>query len=463
MAEPRMLGDRYEIEEKLGRGGMATVYRGRDRVLGRPVAVKVLAQKYADDEKFVTRFRREAQASARLNHENIVSVFDTGDTDGQHYIVMELVEGETLADLLKREGKLSPERAARIASLVARALHAAHGEGIVHRDVKPGNVMLTPAGEVKVMDFGIARAATDETLTQTGMVLGTASYLSPEQSRGDSVDHRSDLYALGCVIYEMLTGEPPFTGGSPLSVAYKHVNDAPQPVSQVNPSVPPGLEAVVMRALEKDPDARFPSADSMRQAMTDAVAEKTTEPLGGDTAVLPTPTEPLPRAPAGVDRRAWILVGLLAAVLVAATIVALALTGDEGRRPEGQTSPTEQPPPPEPPPAVAPSVEGELLELQEGVNVAVQAGLVSSEAGSKIVEEAGKAVEEYFKGKFPDAMKHLGEAEATVYAEGAVASEDQAASLVAAIGELRAAMQANPFPVPIEETPPPEGDGDGDD
>lgn len=461
MAKKRMLGDRYEIEEKLGHGGMATVYRGRDRVLGRPVAVKMLAQRYAGDEKFVTRFRREAQASARLNHENIVSVFDTGDTDGQHYIVMELVEGETLADLLKREGQLSPELAARIAGRVARALHAAHGEGIVHRDVKPGNVMLTPAGEVKVMDFGIARAATDETLTQTGMVLGTASYLSPEQSRGDPVDHRSDVYALGCVIYEMLTGQPPFTGGSPLSVAYKHVNDAPEPVSRVNPSVPPDLEAAVMRALEKDPDARFPSADSMRQAVTGAVAEKTTEPLGGDTAVLPTPTEPV--APERVDRRAWILVAVVAAVLIAATIAALALTGDggRGRQQEGEPPPTEQPSPAEPQ-----SVDGALIALQEEVEVATGAGLLLGDVGVKVVEEAGKATEEYYKGKFEDALKHLGEAEAAVYAglaEGEVLSEDQAASLVAAIGELRTAMQVDPFIVPTETTPPPvEGDGDDD-
>jgi hypothetical protein len=325
--------------------------------------------------------------------------------------------------------------------------------------------MLTPTGEVKVMDFGIARAATDETLTQTGMVLGTASYLSPEQSRGDSVDHRSDVYALGCVTYEMLAGEPPFTGGSPLSVAYKHVNDPPEPLSHVNPSVPQDLEAVVMRALEKDPDARFPSADSMRQAVTGAVAEKTTEPLGGDTAVLPTPTEPL--AAERVDRRAWILVAVIAAVLIAATIVALALTGDGGRRQrEGEPPPTEPPATEQPQPAEPLSVDGALQALQGQVQEGVDTETVTYETGVAIFEEAAKAVDEYSKGKLDKGLEHLAKAEAAIHfgvAGGQVASQDVANSLLEGVGQIRTAMQATPFPVPTETTPPPEGDGDDDD
>ncbi len=214
MATPRVIADRYEIAGPLGRGGMAEVYEARDRVLDRSVAVKVLAERYSHDDRFVTRFRREAQSAARLNHRNIVSVYDTGSANGTPYIVMEKVDGPTLADIIRAEGALAPERAAEIGAAVAEALEAAHREGLVHRDVKPGNIMVTRGGEVKVMDFGIARAAADDTLTQTGTVLGTASYLSPEQASGATVDARSDVYSLGCVLYEMLTGRPPFASDS---------------------------------------------------------------------------------------------------------------------------------------------------------------------------------------------------------------------------------------------------------
>ncbi|HEX9891878.1 MAG TPA: Stk1 family PASTA domain-containing Ser/Thr kinase [Actinomycetota bacterium] len=261
----RVLAGRYQIEGAVGEGGMAKVFRGTDTVLGRTVAVKVLAPQFARDGQFVERFRREAQASAGLNHPNIVSVFDTGSENGIHYIVMEFLEGRTLKQVIAEEGRLHPDRASEIAEGVAKALGAAHAQGLVHRDVKPGNIMLTPQGEVKVMDFGIARVTTGEALTQTATVLGTASYFSPEQAKGEAVDARSDIYAVGCVLYEMLTGRPPFSGDSAVGVAYKHVReDAPLP-SSLNPDVSRTMDAVIMKALSKNPANRYQSASDMAQ------------------------------------------------------------------------------------------------------------------------------------------------------------------------------------------------------
>jgi beta-lactam-binding protein with PASTA domain/predicted Ser/Thr protein kinase len=260
----RVLNGRYEIAELLGQGGMARVFGGTDSVLGRSVAVKVLSPQYAQDDQFVARFRREAQAAAGLNHPNIVSVYDTGSQGDVHYIVMEYVEGRTLRDVIRQEGPILPERVAEIGQAVARALASAHQAGLVHRDIKPGNIMLTPDGEVKVMDFGIARTSTGDTLTQTAAVLGTASYLSPEQAQGEPVDARSDIYSLGCVLYEMLTGRPPFTGDSPVAIAYKHVREDPVPPSRTNPDVPDPMEAVVMKAMAKNPENRYQTADELR-------------------------------------------------------------------------------------------------------------------------------------------------------------------------------------------------------
>ncbi len=235
----RSLGGRYEVGEVIGRGGMAEVHRGRDVRLGRPVAVKVLRSDLARDPGFQSRFRREAQSAASLNHPNIVAVYDTGedrfDDDptgpSQPYIVMELVEGETLRDIVKSGRRVMPRRVAEIGEGILTALDYSHRHGIIHRDIKPGNVMLTPTGQVKVMDFGIARAVADSaaTMTQTSSVLGTAQYLSPEQARGEKVDTRSDLYSTGCLLYELLVGQPPFTGDSPVAVAYQHVQENPAP------------------------------------------------------------------------------------------------------------------------------------------------------------------------------------------------------------------------------------------
>jgi beta-lactam-binding protein with PASTA domain/tRNA A-37 threonylcarbamoyl transferase component Bud32 len=271
MTQPRLLGGRYELDGIVGRGGMAEVYRARDIRLDRIVAVKTLREDLARDQTFQARFRREAQSAASLNHPSIVAVYDTGEdnTGGTHvpYIVMEYVDGRTLRELLREDRRLLPERALEITDGVLRALDYSHRNGIVHRDIKPGNVMLTRDGKVKVMDFGIARAVSDAqaTMTQTAQVIGTAQYLSPEQARGERVDARSDLYSTGCLLYELLTGRPPFLGDSPVAIAYQHVRENPIPPSRVDPEVPQWADAIVLRAMAKDPRDRYQSAAEMRQ------------------------------------------------------------------------------------------------------------------------------------------------------------------------------------------------------
>jgi beta-lactam-binding protein with PASTA domain/tRNA A-37 threonylcarbamoyl transferase component Bud32 len=283
MTTPSVLGERYEIGGVLGRGGMAEVHRGRDLRLGREVAVKVLRQDLARDPSSQVRFRREAQAAASLNHPAIVAVYDTGEdrtsAGATPYIVMEYVEGETLRDVLRREGRLSPERAMSLTADICAALDFSHRNGIVHRDVKPGNVMITPQGTVKVMDFGIARAVSDSaaTMTSTAAVIGTAQYLSPEQARGEGVDARSDVYSAGCLLYELVTGTPPFTGDSPVAVAYQHVREDPRTPSSINPEIPPELDAILLKAMSKNPANRYQSAAEMRADLLRAVAGQRVE------------------------------------------------------------------------------------------------------------------------------------------------------------------------------------------
>jgi eukaryotic-like serine/threonine-protein kinase len=268
-----LIGGRYQLGELLGRGGMAEVRKGTDTRLGRTVAIKRLRTDLASDLTFQARFRREAQSAASLNHPAIVAVYDTGEvpaTDGsnvaQPYIVMEFVAGRTLRDILREGRKILPERALEIASGVLSALDYSHRAGIIHRDIKPGNVMLTPSGDVKVMDFGIARAISDasSTMTQTAAVVGTAQYLSPEQARGEPVDSRSDVYSAGCLVYELLTGRPPFIGDSPVAVAYQHVREPAAPPSDHDTDLPPEVDAIVMKSLAKRVEDRYQSAAAMR-------------------------------------------------------------------------------------------------------------------------------------------------------------------------------------------------------
>jgi serine/threonine-protein kinase len=273
MSAPRLLSNRYELGDTLGYGGMSEVHHGTDVRLGREVAVKILRADLARDPQFQERFRREAQNAAALNHPAIVAVYDTGETQTEYgplpYIVMEYVSGRTLRDIVKTEGPMSQKRAMEVMADVCAALDFSHRHGIVHRDVKPANVMITNHGAVKVMDFGIARAMHDgqAAMTQTAAVIGTAQYLSPEQARGEGVDARSDVYAAGCVLYELITGEPPFTGDSPVAVAYQHVREDPKAPSTVNPAVSGELDAIVLKALAKGPANRYQSAAEMRSDM----------------------------------------------------------------------------------------------------------------------------------------------------------------------------------------------------
>jgi eukaryotic-like serine/threonine-protein kinase len=278
-AQARLLGGRYQVGELLGYGGMAEVHRGRDLRLGRDVAIKMLRTDLARDATFQMRFRREAQNAASLNHPAIVAVYDTGEETAPTgetlpFIVMEFVNGRTLKEVLTAEGRLQPRRAMEITADMNAALEFSHRHGIIHRDIKPGNVMLTLTGQVKVMDFGIARALASgaTTMTQTSAVIGTAQYLSPEQARGEAVDARSDVYAAGCVLFELVCGHPPFVGDSPVSVAYQHVREAPPTPSDINPDVTPPLDAIVLKALSKNPLNRYQSAGEMRADLLRAVA-----------------------------------------------------------------------------------------------------------------------------------------------------------------------------------------------
>ncbi len=279
---PKVLGGRYEVRELIGRGGMAEVYIGYDSRLSRTVAIKVLRSDLARDPMFQTRFRREAQSAAALNHPAIVSVYDTGEDDvttpsGNRahvpYIVMEYVEGHTVRSLLTDGTAVPIDEATEIVIGVLSALAYSHREGIVHRDIKPGNVMLTPTGQVKVMDFGIARAMADSaaTMTQTHAVVGTAQYLSPEQARGEVVDARSDIYSTGCLLYELLTGQPPFSGDSAVAVAYQHVREVPKAPSEVASDIPEALDRIVLKALAKDREERYPDAAAMRADLETAM------------------------------------------------------------------------------------------------------------------------------------------------------------------------------------------------
>lgn len=312
---PRVLAGRYEVGELIGRGGMAEVHIGYDSRLSRTVAIKLLRGDLAEDPTFHARFRREAQSAAALNHPAIVAVYDTGEeavTDAQGkqtalpFIVMEYVEGHTVRELLKEGAAVPIDEAVEIVVGVLGALEYAHNEGIVHRDIKPGNVMLTPTGQVKVMDFGIARAMSDQqaTMTQTNSVVGTAQYLSPEQARGEVVDHRSDLYSTGCLLFELLTGRPPFSGDSPVSIAYQHVRELPPVPSTIASDIPDVLDRVVLKSLAKERDERYADANQMRSdllavlhgAAVSAPPRTTWLPGGATAATAPITATPATRS-----------------------------------------------------------------------------------------------------------------------------------------------------------------------
>ena len=330
----RVLAGRYALGGLLGSGGMGQVYRARDRVLERTVAIKVLSAAATQDLELVARFGREARAAAALNHPNIVTVFDSGADGDLHYLVMEYVEGQSLAGLLRQEGELEPRRAADVGRQVCQALVAAHAAGLVHRDITPGNVLVDQAGLVKVADFGIAKLAAVTTMTGDGMLLGTAAYLSPEQAQGRPVDGRSDLYALGCVLYALVTGAPPFAGDSPVAVAARHLTEQPVPPKERNPRVG-ALEAVLLTALAKDPADRYQTAAAMAQDLGRIITDPGpgTGPLAGAGGVAPTDRLPssipagtatVPMASTALRRRGWVRWALAGALgMVALVAVAM--------------------------------------------------------------------------------------------------------------------------------------------
>lgn len=288
----KIMGNRYELLKQLGGGGMAIVYMGRDTLLNRLVTVKMLRPEFTSDEDFVKRFRREAQAVASLSHPNIVSIYDVGLEENVYYLVMEYVEGDNLKNLIREQGVVPVDRAVEIARQVSEALQHAHENNIVHRDIKPQNILITKGGRAKLTDFGIAREATTATLTQTDTIVGSVHYLSPEQARGDTADARSDLYSLGIVLYEMVTGVLPFRGETPIGVALKHIQESPAQPSSLNPSVSPGLERIIIRAMAKNPADRYQSAVDMAAELDRLSGAVVVNPKQEDdefaTRVIPT-------------------------------------------------------------------------------------------------------------------------------------------------------------------------------
>ncbi len=324
--EELVFGRRYRVTEKIGSGGMAEVYQAVDDVLGRTVAVKVLHPRYASDPNFVARFRQEAQAAANLSHPTIVNIYDWGRDDETYFIVMEFVRGTDLKKLIEQRGAIDPMKAAEYASQVCAALGVAHGYDIIHRDIKPHNIVLTPDGAIKVMDFGIARAG-NSTMTQTGSVLGTAHYVSPEQAQGRTLGPPSDLYSLGVTLYEMVTGRVPFDADTPVAVALKQVNEEPVPPRQINPAIPEPLERVIMRALQKDPALRYASAEEMRADLRRVISGgAVAAPVAAVPAAAADATSVMPAVggagtprvrPVPERRRIWPwVVGVIAALLV---------------------------------------------------------------------------------------------------------------------------------------------------
>lgn len=423
----RVLAGRYALGAMLGSGGMGQVYRARDRVLERTVAVKVLSPVATDDRELVARFGREARAAAALHHANIVTVFDSGADGDLEYLVMEYVEGQSLAELLRREGVLEPGRVVEVGRQVCQALAAAHATGLVHRDITPGNVLVDPAGLVKVTDFGIAKLAAATTMTGDGMLLGTAAYLSPEQAQGRPVDGRSDLYGLGCVLYALVTGAPPFAGDSPVAVATRHLTEQPVPPSDRNPRVGAGLEAVVLTALAKDPADRYQSAAAMAQDLDRVIAGAgaDTVALGGARGGPPTDRLPssipagaatVPMASAALRRPGWVPWALVAAVGIVA-LVAVALWprgGDPPAAPQPTRPTVSTAAPPSTPARTSPPIQpqGELpaalANLAQVITIGQQQGSVDNSA-QDLLKQAEEVLRAAQKGKDEEVDKKLQE------------------------------------------------------
>jgi serine/threonine protein kinase len=460
--EGHVLGGRYEAVKPVGAGGMARVYKGTDRVLDRTIAIKVLAAPFDADPGFVERLRREARSAAGLSHPNVVAVFDSGSDGGIHYIVMEWIEGESVAELIRREGPLESARASVIAEGVCEALAAAHDMGVVHRDVKPANVMVGRDGQVKVLDFGIAKALTAETLTRTGTTLGTAAYISPEQARGVPGDGRSDLYSLGCTLYEMLTGRPPFVGDTPVVVASRRLTEEPERPSNVRPGVSAGLDAVVMKALAKDLSVRYQDgramAEDLRRAArglplvlgpsgdegtgTIELAEETTEVLPEDrTPPLPVAAPvPASRRDGPSPRRSAIVAGLLfGGLAVLGLILFLALNRGGSPPPKGEpTSPAVSSPP---------NVAQALANLTEVVTAGEQAGQVDPGGGDDILHRAQDIVRKAQAGHLDDALHKLSELQMKVnqlVQMGKITSASRAAAIRNAVQALGQAVRRSP-------------------
>jgi eukaryotic-like serine/threonine-protein kinase len=422
----RVLGGRYALGALLGAGGMGQVYRARDRVLERTVAVKVLSAAATQDRELVARFGREARAAAALHHPNIVAVFDSGADGDLQYLVMEYVDGQSLAGLLRQEGVLDPGRAAEVGRQVCQALAAAHAAGLVHRDITPGNVLVDPAGLVKVADFGIAKLAAATTMTGDGMVLGTAAYLAPEQAQGRPVDGRSDLYALGCVLYALVTGAPPFVGDSPVAVAARQLTEPPTPPSDRNPRVSPALEAVVLTALAKDPADRYQTATAMAQDLDRVIADAGADsmPLGDPGAGRPTDRLPsgipagaatVPMASTALRRPGWVPWALVAALGII-VLVAVALWSRGGDPPAAQQQPTGPPvstaaPPTRPAATTLPTQpQGELpvalANLGQVISAGQQQGSVDTSA-TDLLKQAEEVLRAAQEGKAEEVDKKL--------------------------------------------------------
>lgn len=311
-----LLANRYELIDKIGTGGMATVYRARCRVLDRIVAVKVLRDELANDPNLVARFKSEALAAARLSHPNLVNIFDVGEDNGVHYIVMEYIEGRTLKSLIAEKAPLPPNEAATIAKMVCDALEHAHSRGLIHRDIKPANIIITDEGMVKLADFGIARTVNTSTITYGSNIMGSVHYISPEQARGEVVGPETDIYSLGCVLYEMVTGRPPFDGDSPITVALKHVHEDPVAPRLLNDGVPPSLERIILKALSKEPAARYKSAQEMKEALIRfqaGQADKRAKKKTDDRTLIMTPVKK--KTKKKNSTLIWVVVALLGLVM----------------------------------------------------------------------------------------------------------------------------------------------------